>query len=210
MGDLGTISIDVDATYEDLRKQIYGMGQIKNDVKSHKHLLLSWVNFVHQCPLSFPMLKDGKLAGQKNFNAASKELCVEVMDEEIDSMHKHTRCLHIFLAKIQKLDDKPIAKEDQTENENESKELESNAWKDGNYATSYWPYDHHLRLIYSEGIEQDKVTYKNLSQFISTKYNIALENMMIAMFSVNRAEWSLLDDSCDGDENKHGLVGKPF
>merc|ERR1712154_17613 len=115
----------------------------------YKHLLISWFHFVHKSPLSFPMLKDGKLAGQKNFNAASKELCVEVMDEEIESMHKHTRCLHIFLAKIQKLEEKPIPidntepkenenkkeddknDKDEENNAEESKEKESNAWVDG-------------------------------------------------------------------------------
>merc|ERR1712176_981870 len=199
--DLGTISISADATYEELRKQIYGMGQIKNDVKSYKHLLLSWVHFVHRTPLSFPMLKDGKLAGQKNFNSANKELCVEIMDEEIETMHKHTRCLHIFLAKIHKLEDKPIGDDDEEEKKTDVKEA---------YGTTYWPCDHHIRLLYSEGTNEDKVTYKNVSAFISTKYDIALENIMIAMFRVNRAEWILVDGSCDNEENKHGLAGKPF
>merc|ERR1711933_606229 len=130
-----------------------------------KQLLLSWFDFVHKTPTSFPMLKSGKLAGQKNFNAQSKELCVEVMDEEIEAIHKHSRFLHIHLAKIQKLDDKPIAlnekKNDDTDDKNtdekkedadkkeESNESSNNIWKEGNYTISYWPFDHHLRIIYS-------------------------------------------------------------
>merc|ERR1712228_246177 len=187
--DLGTISVDGDANYDDLRKQIYGMEQIKNDVKSYKHLFLSWVDFVHQIPLSFPMLKRGKLAGQKNFNSAQKKLCIEVLDEEIEAPHKHSRCLHIHLAKIQKLDDKPIEIKEENENESvkEANKKESE-WADGNYAISYWPFDHHLR----------------------EKYDILLENVLIAMFRTNQAEWILIDDSCDNEECKQGLGGKPF
>merc|ERR1712228_704661 len=214
--DLGTISVDGDANYDDLRKQIYGMEQIKNDVKSYKHLFLSWVDFVHQIPLSFPMLKRGKLAGQKNFNSAQKKLCIEVLDEEIEAPHKHSRCLHIHLAKIQKLDDKPIEIKEVNENESVKEKKEENAnkkeseWADGNYAISYWPFDHHLREIYSENTDEDKVTYKNLSKFVGEKYDILLENVLIAMFRTNQAEWILIDDSCDNEECKQGLGGKPF
>jgi len=203
--DLGTISIAGDATYDDLRKQIHGMQQIKNDVPSYKHLLLSWLDFVYQIPLSFPMLKSGKLAGQKNFNSATKKLCVEVLDEEMDGVDKNCRCLHIHLAKIAKLDDKPIAIE-----EEESAKNKVSEWKDGNYAMSYWPCDHHLRVLYSENSKEDKVTHGQLSAFLSAKYDIALENVLIAMFRINKAEWVLIDDSCDDQQNGKGLAGKPF
>eukprot|EP00487_Bulimina_marginata_P008248 TRINITY_DN30461_c0_g1_i1.p1 TRINITY_DN30461_c0_g1~~TRINITY_DN30461_c0_g1_i1.p1 ORF type:complete len:100 (+),score=8.43 TRINITY_DN30461_c0_g1_i1:134-433(+) len=82
--EIGTISIAGDADYDALRKQVFSMKEIKDgEVKSYKHLLISWVDHIYQSPLSFPILKSGKLANQKNFNSANKNLCVEIVDEEI-------------------------------------------------------------------------------------------------------------------------------
>eukprot|EP01084_Bolivina_argentea_P308147 532747_1 len=99
--EIGTISVEDDCNLEQLRKQIYDMEQFKNgDIKSHKYLLLSWLDNIYNIPLSFPMLQSGKLNQQKNFTSTKSIICVEILNEEIELIPKKSRFLHFHLAKI--------------------------------------------------------------------------------------------------------------
>jgi len=240
--EIGTLSIEGNSDLQQLRQQIYSMQQIQNDVDSFQHLMLCWLDNIYQIPLSFPKLADGKLAGQKNWDSARSVICVEVLDKAMPRIPKHSRFLHVHLAKIESLSQgtgtdtntdtntntntetkteaEPAAAADaetKTEAESETKtetetETESQAerqqYKD--VSISYWPPDHHVRVLYHEaGNEKhDKVTYQEMAKFVASKYDIVLQNVLIAMFRVQRNEWILLDDSCDA--NKQGMVGKPF
>eukprot|EP01083_Nonionella_stella_P124961 377708_1 len=177
--ECGILSIDADATYDTLRKQIYNLmkSQLDNNGMTHENLLLSWYDHVYHIPLSFPMLNEGKLQNQKNFNSTRSIICVECKDEAIQSMPKNARFLHIHLMNDELL---------------------------------FWPNDHHIRIVYSEEKhdKKDKITYKNLSKFIATKYKMECDELVIGMFKINSGEWCILNDSVD--DTPQGLNGKPF
>ena len=206
--ELGTLSIRGDIDLKQLREQIYSMDQeIKHNVKSYKNILISWFDSIYQIPFSFPKLTSGPLESQKNFNHSRSVLCVEIMDEEIEEIPKHSRFLHIYLAKIQRINDKQDESMETTENKEDK---DDNIWNKNNLSISYWPPDHHLRVLYFENgnDKMNKITYHELSKFICKKYYILYQNLLIVMFNVNKDEWILIDDSCD--QNRNGLSGQPF
>ena len=192
-------------------------------VPSEDYLLPSWLDTINRVPMSFPMLRDGKMSAQKNWNKATmKTICVEVLKEAVPSIPRFSRFLHIHLAKF--VEERPSAEQPSTEQQGDEKgddqkeeaapPSSTSSPSSSSLSIEYWPPQHHLRVIYSEqfGANEsplDRVTYRGMSQFLSAKYQIKEDEVAIAMFKVAKSEWVLLDDHCD-DANKLGVVGQPF
>ena len=197
-------------------------------VPSEDYLLPSWLDTINRVPMSFPMLRDGKMSAQKNWNKATmKTICVEVLKEAVPSIPRFSRFLHIHLAKF--VEERPSAEQPSTEQpsteqqgdekgddqkEEAAPPSSTSSPSSSSLSIEYWPPQHHLRVIYSEQFDAnesplDRVTYRGLSQFLSAKYQIKEDEVAIAMFKVAKSEWVLLDDHCD-DANKLGVVGQPF
>eukprot|EP01084_Bolivina_argentea_P318744 552848_1 len=180
---IGTIWIKSAATLKELRRQIYDEKFKDGNIKSHKYLLLSWLDDTYNIPLSFPVLYSGELWPQKlDWSLNHCVICVELLNEEIQSIPEGSRFLHIYFSKI------VIA------NESEKDDHISITLK-----PVCWPPDHHIRIFYynqnRETDGQHEIEYEHLSQFISNKYNISCQNLSIAMFNIGKRNWIILDDN---------------